>query len=398
MSKHGKVIVGLSGGVDSSVAAKLLLDQGYEVEGAFMLNWDDARYVKTGEMHWVKDSEDAAQVARQLGIPFHVFDFREKYYQRVIDYMFREYERGRTPNPDILCNREVKFDLFWDEARRHGADFVATGHYARKDVTEVDGRPVYRLLAGKDPRKDQSYFLCQLNQEQLAHALFPVGELLKSEVREIAAREGLVTAQKKDSQGLCFVGKVNLPDFLKQQLAPKEGDIIVIPRTYYESLPRPETFASLRDELEFLARPYRYTPSDGRIVGRHQGAHYYTVGQRKGLGVGGFKHRTFVIGTDVARNIVYIGEHYTHPGLYRQAIKVPWEDVHWVRPDLALKPGESMRVRLRIRHQQPLQDGTLYAFDDAFFIRFDEPQQGVAQGQFAAWYRDDELLGSAVIH
>ena len=398
MSKRGKVVVGMSGGVDSSVAAKLLLDQGYEVTGAFMLNWDDTRYIKTDEMHWVKDSEDAAEVARQLGIPFEIYDFREKYFQRVIDYMFREYERGRTPNPDILCNREVKFDLFWEEAKRRGADYIATGHYARKDEITVNGQPVYRLLAGLDPKKDQSYFLCQLNQEQLAHALFPVGELHKSEVRRIAAGEGLITASKKDSQGLCFVGKVHLPDFLRQQLAPKEGDIVLIPREYYDSIKQPDEFGNLREALEHLSRPYTYHPEDGRVVGRHQGAHYFTVGQRKGLGVGGFKYRTFVIGTDVKRNIVYIGEHYTHPGLYRQALKIPPEDVHWIREDLRLRPGQQQRVMLRIRHQQPLQAGTLYQYEDALFIRFDQAQQGVAQGQFAAWYADDELWGSAVIN
>ncbi|NPA43031.1 MAG: tRNA 2-thiouridine(34) synthase MnmA [Chlorobi bacterium] len=397
MSKKGKVVVGLSGGVDSSVAAKLLLDQGYEVIGAFMLNWDDARYLKTDEMHWIKDSEDAREVARQLGIPFHVFDFRDKYYQRVIDYMFREYEKGHTPNPDILCNREVKFDLFWDEARKLGADYVATGHYARKDVIFKEGQAVYRLLAGKDPRKDQSYFLCQLNQEQLSRALFPVGELLKSEVREIAAREGLVTAEKKDSQGLCFVGKVNLPDFLRQQLEPKEGDIVYIPREYYERFAPPAHFASERDRLEYLAQKYSYKPEDGRVVGKHQGAHYFTIGQRKGLNVGGFKHRTFVIGTDTKTNTVYIGEHYTHPGLYRRALKIPNEDVHWVREDLALKPGETMDVEVRIRHQQPLQKARLHQYDDVLFVEFEQPQQGVARGQFAAWYKGDELLGSGVI-
>ncbi len=397
MSKHGKVVVGLSGGVDSSVAAKLLLDEGYEVIGAFMLNWDDARYTKTDEMHWIKDSEDAREVAKHLGIPFHIFDFREKYFQRVIEYMFREYEKGHTPNPDILCNREVKFDLFWEEAQKFDADFVATGHYARKDQVEINGKTVYRLLAGVDPKKDQSYFLCQLSQEQLAHALFPVGELEKTQVRRIAAGAGLITAEKKDSQGLCFVGKVNLPDFLKQQLAPKEGDIVYIPREYYERFSVPEHFENERERLEFLARKYQYQPEDGRLVGKHQGAHYFTVGQRKGLNIGGFKQRTFVIATDTQKNIVYIGEHYTHPGLYRQVLKIPKTDIHWIREDLRPASGKTMRVKARIRHQQPLQDATVHVFDDFTFVEFDQPQQGVAQGQFVAWYVDDELLGSGVI-
>ncbi len=398
MGKTGKkVVVGMSGGVDSSVAAKLLLDSGYDVEGAFMLNWDSTRYAKTPEMQWIKDVEDARAVAEQLGIPFHIFDFREKYFKRVIQYMFDEYAKGRTPNPDILCNREVKFDLFLEEALKLGADYVATGHYARKDSIKKDDATVYRLLAGKDPRKDQSYFLCQLTQEQLSKALFPVGELEKTEVRRIAGEAGLVTAEKKDSQGLCFVGKIDLPDFLKQQLEPKEGDIIYIPREYFDRLKKPVSFASERERLEFLARKYTYKPEDGRVVGKHRGAHYFTIGQRRGLNVGGFKERTFVIGTDVEKNIVYIGEHYTHPGLYRQAIKIPLEDVHWIREDLALKPGEKMRVLARIRHQQPLQKARLHAYDDVLFVEFDQPQQGVAQGQFVAWYKDDELLGSGVI-
>ncbi len=392
-----KVVVGLSGGVDSSVAAKLLLDQGYDVIGAFMLNWDDTRYTKTDEMAWIKDSEDARTVAKQLGIPFHIFDFRKKYFRRVIDYMFREYERGHTPNPDILCNREIKFDLFLEEAVKLGADYVATGHYARKDFIEKDGQKIYRLLAGKDPGKDQSYFLCQLTQNQLKYVLFPVGELHKTEVRKIASEAGLVTAEKKDSQGLCFVGKVNLPDFLRQQLEPKEGNIIYIPREFYDSFKTPGKFNTERERLEFLARKYQYSPEDGHIVGKHQGAHYFTIGQRKGLNIGGFKQRTFVIGTDTKNNIVYIGEHYTHPGLYRQALKIPHEDVHWIREDLKLKPGEKMKAKVRIRHQQPLQKAVLHAFDDVLFVEFEKPQQGVAQGQFAAWYVEDELLGSGVI-
>ncbi len=397
MTKKAKVVVGLSGGVDSSVAAKLLIDQGYEVIGAFMKNWDDTRYTITDEMQWIKDSEDARKVAEKLDIPFYIFDFRKKYFKRVVDYMFREYEIGRTPNPDILCNREVKFDLFWEEAEKLGADFVATGHYARKGKIIKNGKTYYRLLAGLDPKKDQSYFLAQLNQKQLKHALFPIGELEKPEVRKIAKEQDFVTAEKPDSQGICFVGKVNLPDFLRQQLAPKEGDVIVIPREYYEQFPKPEKFTTERERLEYLSKNYNYKPEDGKVVGKHQGAHYFTKGQRKGLNIGGFKQRTFVIDTDVKNNIIYIGEHYTHPGLYKQALFVNNDELHWVRPDLALKAGETMEVMVRYRHLQPLRKGKLHQFEDKLFVEFDEPQQAIAEGQFVAWYLDDELIGSGVI-
>lgn len=392
-----KVIVGLSGGVDSSVAAKLLIDQGYEVIGAFMLNWDDTRFTISDEMQWVKDSEDAKKVAESLGIPFYKFDFRKKYFKRVIDYMFREYEQGRTPNPDILCNREIKFDLFWEEAKKIGADYIATGHYAQKDKIEKDGKIFYRLLSGKDPKKDQSYFLAQLNQEQLKHALFPIGKFKKTEVRKIAKEAGFITAEKKDSQGLCFVGKVNLPDFLRQQLAPKEGDIILIPHDYYKNFESPKKFSSEKERLEFLGRTYSYQPTDGKVVGKHQGAHYFTKGQRKGLRIGGFKQRTFVIDTDIKDNIVYIGEHYTHPGLYRQALKVQNDEIHWVRPDLSLKTGDTMDVMVRYRHLQPLRKAKLHQFEDVLWVEFFEPQQAIAEGQFVTWYVNDELLGSGVI-
>ncbi len=400
MNKTNKktVVVGLSGGVDSSVAAKILVDEGYRVIGAFMLNWDDTRYTITDEMQWIKDSEDAKKVAEKLNIPFYIFDFKDKYFKRVVDYMFREYEAGRTPNPDILCNREIKFDLFWEEAKKYGADFVATGHYARKGKVTKNEKIYYRLLAGVDIKKDQSYFLAQLNQEQLKNALFPIGELEKSKVRKIAKEADFVTAEKRDSQGLCFVGKVNLPDFLRQQLAPKEGNIIVIPKEFYNDFQKPKNFENERNRLEFLGKKYIYKPEDGKVIGKHQGAHYFTKGQRKGLNIGGFKERTFVIDTDVKNNIVYIGEHYTHPGLYRQALYVKNDELHWVRPDLKLQSGETMDVMIRYRHLQPLRRGKLHQFEDVLYVEFFEPQQAIAEGQFVAWYIDDELIGSGVIN
>ena len=224
-----RVIIGLSGGVDSSVAAYLLKEQGYEVIGLFMKNWHDDSVTISKECPWLEDSNDAMLVADKLGIPFQVVDLSEQYKERIVDYMFREYEMGRTPNPDILCNREIKFDVFMEIALGLGADFVATGHYCRRDVLEIQGKKIYRLLAGKDANKDQSYFLCQLSQHQLSRSLFPIGELTKTEVRKIASDQGLVTAEKKDSQGLCFIGKVRLPEFLQQILMPKEGLSVQIP-------------------------------------------------------------------------------------------------------------------------------------------------------------------------
>lgn len=393
-----KIVVGLSGGVDSSVAAYLLQQQGHEVVGLFMRNWNDASVTLEDECPWIEDSNDALMVAQKLGIPFQVIDMSELYKERIVDYMFAEYEKGRTPNPDILCNREVKFDVFLETALSLGADKVATGHYARMDsFKDENGKEIYQLLTGKDNNKDQSYFLCQLNQNQLFKALFPIGELTKPEVREIAKELGLVTAEKKDSQGLCFIGKVSLPEFLKQQLQPKEGEIVEIFDDFVEFSKEKPLFSSKLEELEFLSSKIKYEKSDGKVIGKHQGAQYYTIGQSKGLGIGGHKESCFIINRDMENNILYVGEGKNFPGLYRKALKIENSEVHWIREDLRLKNGESMDVMARIRYRQPLEKATLYQFENDFYIEFENPQSAIAEGQFAAWYRDEELLGSGVI-
>ena len=392
-----RVIVGLSGGVDSSVAAYLLKEQGYEVIGLFMKNWHDDSVTISNECPWLEDSNDAMLVADKLGIPFQVVDLSEEYKERIVDYMFKEYELGRTPNPDILCNREIKFDAFLKIALELGADYVATGHYCRKGEEIVNGETVYKLLAGKDKNKDQSYFLCQLSQEQLAKALFPIGELTKPEVRKIAAEQDLITAEKKDSQGLCFIGKVRLPEFLQQKLKPKEGIIVQVPEKseiYNREIP---TFASKEDELAFFSKKYKYQISDGKIVAKHQGAHYFTKGQRKGLAVGGTKEPLFVIDTDVNENVIYTGEGKDHPGLYRNVLFVANEELHWIRPDLALKNGENMDVLARIRYRQALDEATLYKVEKGLYVEFKNRQSAITEGQFVAWYLNEELLGSGVI-
>ena len=392
-----RVIVGLSGGVDSSVAAYLLKEQGYEVIGLFMKNWHDDSVTISKECPWLEDSNDAMLVAEKLGIPFQVVDLSEEYKVRIVDYMFREYEEGRTPNPDILCNREIKFDVFMKVALSLNADFVATGHYVRKESMQMGESHVYRLLSGKDPNKDQSYFLCQLSQEQLAKSLFPIGELTKSEVRGIASELGLVTAEKKDSQGLCFIGKVRLPEFLQQKLSPKEGEIIQVPGdSPIYSVEIPE-FKNREEELAFLSSKPRYSRSDGTTVGKHHGAHFFTKGQRKGLAVGGTAEPLFVIDTDVEENVIYAGEGKSHRGLYRKALFVPEKDIHWVRPDLQITRGEELEVMARIRYRQPLEKAVLYRSDKGLYVSFSKPQTAISEGQFVAWYREEELLGSGVI-
>lgn len=393
-----KVIVGLSGGVDSSVAALLLKEQGYEVIGLFMKNWHDDSVTISGECPWLEDSNDALIVAEKLGIPFQTVDLSAIYKERIVDYMFREYERGRTPNPDVLCNREIKFDVFLKIALQLGADFVATGHYCRKESFPTPGgQTVYRLLAGKDPNKDQSYFLCQLSQEQLARTLFPVGELTKPRVREIAAAHGLITADKRDSQGLCFIGKVRLPDFLQQQLKPKKGVIVEVPSTAPKYLRERPEFNSKEEELSFYSQKPLYSPGDGKVVGEHTGAHYFTKGQRKGLDVGGTREPLFVIETDVNSNVIYTGQGKSHPGLFRRTLFVSNEELHWVRPDLALQVDGTMKVRARIRYRQALQEATLYRVDSGMYVDFEEMQSAITEGQFVAWYEGEELLGSGVI-
>ena len=363
-----RVVVGLSGGVDSSVAAWLLQQQGYDVVGLFMRNWHDTTGTLSGDCPWEDDQIFAELVAKRLDIPFNFVDLSEQYRERVVDYMFAEYARGRTPNPDVLCNREIKFDVFLQEALKLGADYVATGHYCRVERAE---NGMYRLLAGVDGNKDQSYFLCQLSQEQLSRAMFPIGGLLKPEVRRIAEEQKLATAKRKDSQGICFVGKVDLPTFLQQKLAARRGDIIEIPAQ----------------------------GGEGVKIGEHDGAHFYTIGQRKGLGVGGKAEPLFVIATDVERNIVYVGQGDSHPGLWRGELSILEEEIHWVRPDREIPPGGSERFLFRIRYRQPLQEGTLYHLPEGGArIVFDRPQRGITSGQFAAWYDGEELIGSGVIN
>ena len=387
-----KVVIGLSGGVDSSVAAWVLKEQGYEVIGLFMRNWHDTTGTLSGDCPWYDDQVFAELVAKRLDIPFHYVDLSEQYRQRVVDYMFSEYEKGRTPNPDVLCNREIKFDVFMEEAFRLGADFVATGHYCRKEEVVVDGKTYYRLLAGVDGNKDQSYFLCQLSQEQLSKALFPIGDIVKPEVRRIALEQKLATAKRKDSQGICFVGKVDLPVFLQQKLASRKGKVVLIPRDW-EGYSRQVDVEDLAER----AKPYIYTESDGRVVGEHGGAQFYTIGQRKGLNIGGFPEPLFIIATDVENNVIYVGQGDSHPGLYRSVLHVAAEEVHWVRPDRALAVGESCPFSLRIRYRQPLQTGRLEMREEGAYLLFDEPQRGAAAGQFASWYDGDEVIGSGVI-
>ena len=457
-----KVCIGLSGGVDSSVAALLLKQQGYDVFALFMQNWHDASTTLHGDCEWEEDRFVAELVARKIGIPFYFVDLSKEYRQRVVDYMFDEYEKGRTPNPDVLCNREIKFDAFLKCAEKLGADYVATGHYCRKETVLTPDGPVYRIMAGTDPNKDQSYFLCQLTQAQLSKAMFPIGDIVKPEVRRLAREADLPSADKKDSQGICFVGKVDLPTFLQQKLKPCEGDIVEVYDAYYtdneqynyiksvlesilaeghdhvdmitgyvsedKAVPvvsggcpfSMDRIAQLADEqLLAVSAPLKYDITFetetyrsgrkhikktrykdhpfGKIVGKHDGAQFYTIGQRKGLNVGGHKDSLFVIETDIPSNVIYVGEGHTHKGLSRSCLRVAPEEIHWIRPDLAMADGEIRRYRTRIRYRQPLQDATLIKRPSGLYILFDSPQRGITPGQFAVWYDGDEMIGSGVI-
>lgn len=387
-----RVVVGLSGGVDSSVAAYLLKEQGYEVIGMFMRNWHDESVTLSDECPWIDDSNDALLIAQQLGIPFQVIDLSKEYKERIVDYMFHEYESGRTPNPDVLCNREIKFDVFLKAAMELGADYVATGHYCRKSE-RPDGS--FGLFAGKDPNKDQSYFLCQLNQEQLSKALFPIGELEKPEVRKIAREIGLHTADKKDSQGLCFVGKISLPDFLQQQLKVKEGPVIEIPDDlevfkHYSQIPVDPS------NIEALAEPFTFDIDQGVEVAKHQGAHFYTIGQRKGLHIGGRPFPSFVIGLDTKENVVYTGLKENHPGLYRHALKLDENGLHFLNDTVSINDLIDQELDLRIRYRQPLQKGRVIVNNNLYLL-FNEAQRGITPGQFAAIYLNEELIASGVI-
>ncbi len=387
-----KIAVGLSGGVDSSVAALLLKQQGYDVFAIFMQNWNDATGTLHGDCEWEEELSVARMVAKKIDIPFYFVDLSAEYRKRVVDYMFGEYAAGRTPNPDVLCNSEIKFDAFLKHAEQLGADMVATGHYCRKDeFTDAKGNTVCRLLAGSDGNKDQSYFLCQLTQQQLKKALFPIGHLVKPEVRRIAHEAGLPSADKKDSQGICFVGKVDLPVFLQQQLKAREGDAVEIFSDFYDGRPEAQS-------LEQMAEPVVYSRSDGRVVGHHDGVQFYTIGQRHGLNIGGHKEPLFVIAKDPAENILYLGEGASHPGLYRPALFIKEDDIHWIRPDLEMQPGDERGYLVRIRYRQPLQQARLIRRPEGMYIVFEQPQRGITAGQFAAWYATDgELTGSGII-
>ena len=382
------VVVGLSGGVDSSVAAYILKKQGFNVIGLFMRNWNDESVIIDEDCPWIEDSNDALQVSEIIGIPFQVIDFSREYKERIVDYMFEEYKNGRTPNPDILCNREIKFDLFLKKAIELGADFVATGHYCRKEEVIIDGNKIQRLLAGKDSLKDQSYFLCQVNQFQLSKSIFPIGNMKKSEVRQLAKEVGLNTAEKKDSQGLCFIGKVKLPVFLQQFLKPIKGKVIEI-----ES----KNSIYTKSNINYF-NPFEYSSKNGKVIGEHNGAHYYTIGQRKGLNIGGFPLPLFIIGTDVKENIIYVGQGENHPGLYRNGLTVNHKNIHWIRTDLKIKPNTPTNYKARIRYRQKLTSSTITLKNNCLQVDFKEKQRGITPGQFISWYDKDELIGSGIIN
>ena len=395
MSK--KVIVALSGGVDSSVAALILKRQGHHVIGIFMKNWHDESVTISNECPWLEDSNDALIISEKLGIPFQVIDLSKEYKKRIVDYMFREYKEGRTPNPDILCNKEIKFDVFLSKAESLGADYIATGHYCRKKESKKGNKKIYKLIEGKDNTKDQSYFLCQLNQIQLSKVLFPIGDLKKTDVRKIAKENGLITANKKDSQGLCFVGKIKLPEFLQQKLKIKRGKIIKVSpdeKIFKKAL------KDVKDENYLMksVQKYKYSESSGEMIGYHDGAHFFTIGQRKGLQVGGFKKPLFVIEKDVKKNIIYVGEGENHPGLYRQGLLIKSNDINWLRPDLKINLNSSEKILARIRYRQTLKPAQIFRRKEGIYLVFNKKQKSISSGQFAAWYKEKELIGSGIIY
>ena len=395
MSK--KVIVALSGGVDSSVAALILKKQGYNVIGIFMKNWHDESVTISNECPWLEDSNDALIISEKLGIPFQVIDLSKEYKKRIVDYMFREYKEGRTPNPDILCNKEIKFDVFLSKAESLGADYIATGHYCRKKESKKGNKKIYKLIGGKDKTKDQSYFLCQLNQIQLSKVLFPIGDLKKTDVRKIAKENGLITANKKDSQGLCFVGKIKLPEFLQQKLRIKRGKIIKVAPD--EKIFK-KVLKNIKDEkyLKKSVQKHKYSESSGEMIGYHDGAHFFTIGQRKGLQVGGFKKPLFVIEKDVKKNIIYVGEGENHPGLYRQGLLIKSNDINWLRPDLKISLNSSEKILARIRYRQTLKPARIFSRKEGLYLIFNKKQKAISSGQFAAWYKEKELIGSGIIY
>ena len=392
-----KVIVALSGGVDSSVAALILKKQGYHVIGIFMKNWHDESVTISNECPWLEDSNDALIISEKLGIPFQVIDLSKEYKKRIVDYMFREYKEGRTPNPDILCNKEIKFDVFLSKAESLGADYIATGHYCRKKESKKGNKKIYKLIEGKDKTKDQSYFLCQLNQIQLSKVLFPIGDLKKTDVRKIAKENGLITANKKDSQGLCFVGKIKLPEFLQQKLKIKRGKIIKVAPD--EKIFK-KVLKNVKDEnyIKKSVQKYKYSESSGEMIGYHDGAHFFTIGQRKGLQIGGFKKPLFVIEKDVKKNIIYVGEGENHPGLYRQGLLIKSNDINWLRPDLKISLNSSEKILARIRYRQTLKPAQIFIRKEGLYLVFNKKQKSISSGQFAAWYKEKELIGSGIIY
>ena len=392
-----KVIVALSGGVDSSVAALILKKQGYHVIGIFMKNWHDESVTISNECPWLEDSNDALIISEKLGIPFQVIDLSKEYKKRIVDYMFREYKEGRTPNPDILCNKEIKFDVFLSKAESLGADYIATGHYCIKKESKKGNKKIYKLIEGKDKTKDQSYFLCQLNQIQLSKVLFPIGDLKKTDVRKIAKENKLITANKKDSQGLCFVGKIKLPEFLQQKLKIKRGKIIKVAPD--EKIFK-KVLKNVKDEnyLKKSVQKYKYSESSGELIGYHDGAHFFTIGQRKGLQIGGFKKPLFVIEKDVKKNIIYVGEGENHPGLYRQGLLIKSNDINWLRPDLKISLNSSEKILARIRYRQTLKPAQIFIRKEGLYLVFNKKQKSISSGQFAAWYKEKELIGSGIIY